>query len=124
MQNQVAKLKETLKKKLDIVEMPEQGKEVVIIIEEKIEKSYFAEVGFGKVWKYPTNYQIMGKLFTETTPEFTEGTIKINTKEKHKSREIMVGIAEPGFIRKIDEATWDGKFHNLDDLIELIDHLY
>ena len=122
--DQVAKLKETMKKKLDIVEMPENGKEVVLVIEELIEKSYTAEVGFGKVWKIPPNLDIVGKHFTENTPEFTEGTIKIHMKKKHKTRKLMFGVAEPGFIRKIDEATWDGKFKNLDDLIDLIDHLY
>ena len=122
--DQVAKLKEIIKKKLDIVEIPENGKEVVIVIEEQIENSYYAEVGFGKVWKIPPNYDIVGKLFTETTPEFIEGTIKIHMKEKHKTRKLTIGVAEPGFIRKIDEATWDGKFHNLDDLNELLENLY
>jgi hypothetical protein len=124
MHDQVAKLKEIMKKKLDIVEIPENGKEAVIVIEEQIEKSYTAEVGYGNVWSFPTSFDIVGKIFTETTPEFTENTIKINKKQKHKTRKLMIGVAEPGFIRKIDEATWDGKFHTLEDLIELIDHLY
>ena len=124
MHDQVAQLKETMKNKLDIVEVPENGKEVVIVIEEEIGKSYYAEVGYGKVWKFPTNFDIVGKLFTETTPTFTEGTIKIHTKQKHKTRKLLIGVAEPGLIRKIDEATWDGKFKDLDDLINIIEHLY
>jgi hypothetical protein len=122
--DQVAKLKEIMKQKLTIVEKPENGKEVVIVIEEQIEKSYTAEVGFGKCWMFSPNYDIVGKILTETTPEFTEGTIKIHTKEKHKSRKLLIGVAEPGLIRKIDESTWDGKFRDLNDLIEIIDHLY
>ncbi len=121
---EVTKLKEIMRKKLDIVEIPENGKEAVIVIEEQIENSYNAEVGFGKVWKIPPNFDIVGKMFTETTPEFTEGTIKIHMKEKHKTRKLTIGVAEPGLIRKIDEATWDGKFHNLGDLIDIINHLY
>jgi hypothetical protein len=113
-----------MKNKLDIVEVPENGKEVVIVIEEEIEKSYTAEVGYGKVWKFPTKFDIVGKLFTENTPAFTEGRIKINTKQKHKTRKLLIGVAEPGLIRKIDEATWDGKFRDIDDLIEVINHLY
>ena len=122
--DQVAKLKEIMKQKLEIVEKPENGKEVVIVIEEKIEKSYTAEVGFGKCWMLSPNYDIVGKMFTENTLEFVDGTIKIHMKEKHRTQKLLVGIAEPGFIRKIDEAIWDGNFKNLDDLINILDHLF
>lgn len=120
----VEKLKEKMRQKLEIVEKPENGKECLIVIEEKIEKSYTAEVGFGKCWRLDPNYDIVGKMLTENTPEFVDGTIKIHTKEKYKTRKLLIGVAEPGFIRKIDEAIWDGKFKNLDDLIDVIDHLF
>lgn len=120
----VAKLKEKMRQKLEIVEKPENGKEVVIVIEEKIENSYTAEVGIGNCWMLPPNYDIVGKLFTENSPDFIDGTIKVHTKEKSKTQKILIAIAEPGFIRKIDEAIWDGKFKNLYDLIELIDRLF
>ena len=113
-----------MRQKLEIVEKPENGKEVVIVIEEKIEKSYTAEVGYGKCWQLDPNYDIVGRHITENTPEFVEGTIKIHTKAKYKTRKLLIGIAEPGFIRKVDEAIWDGNFKNLDDLINMIDHLF
>ena len=122
--DQVAKLKEIMRQKLDIVEKPVNGNEVIIVLEEQIEKSYTAEVGFGKCWMFSPNYDIVGKIFTENTPEFTEGTIKIHTKEKHKTQKRIIGVGEPGLIRKIDEATWDGKFKNIEDLISILENLY
>ena len=122
--DQVAKLKEIMKQKLDIVEKPVNGNEVIIVLEEQIEKSYTAEVGFGKCWMFSPNYDIVGKIFTENTPEFTEGTIKIHTKERNKSQKRFIGVAEPGLNRKIAESTWDGKFKDIDDLTEILAHLY
>jgi hypothetical protein len=124
MEQIVANLKEKMRQKLEIVEKPENGKEVVIVIEEKIEKSYTAEVGFGKCWRLDPNYDIVGKVFTENTPVFVDGTIKIHTKEKYKTRKLLIGVTEPGFIRKIDEAIWDGKFKNIEDLTNIIDRLF
>ncbi|MBN2157335.1 MAG: hypothetical protein JW776_14920 [Candidatus Lokiarchaeota archaeon] len=120
----ITKLKEKMREKMDIVEIPENGNEVVIVIEEQVENSYTAEVGIGQCWRFPISYDIVGKVFTENSNKFIQNTIKVNTKDKSKSRQILCAVAPSGFIRKIDEAVWDNDFEDVDDLIEMIEHLY
>jgi len=121
--DQIGKLKEKIQQKLNIVDKPENGNECVIILEQNIENSYSANVGVGKCWKFPTSYDIVGIVFTETSGQFIDSTIKIHTKDKRKSIHILCATAPSGFIRKIDEEKWDGKFNNLEDLLRIIDNL-
>lgn len=122
--NLVDELKILLKEKLEITEEPANQAEVITIREQIIPgKSYIAEVAIGKVWKFSSYFNVVGMVFNENYNKFTEASLKIETKNRQKSIEVLCGVSNEVFAKNIDEFLEMTKINTLSDLITFLKEL-
>lgn len=123
-ENLIGELKKLLKEKLEITEEPANQAEVIIIREQIIPgKSYIAEVAIGKVWKFSSYFNVVGMVFNEDYNKFTEASLKIETKNRQKSIEVLCGVSNEVFAKNIDEFLEMTKINTLSDLITFLKEL-
>ena len=124
-ENLINELKKLLKEKLEIVEIPDTGVECITIREQIIPgKSYMAEVAIGKVWKYSSYFNVVGMVFNEDYNKFTDASMKIETKNRQKSIEILCAVSNEGFAKNVDEfLDITNKINTLPDLITFLKEL-
>ena len=123
--NLVDELKILLKEKLEITEDPANQAEVITIREQIIPgMSYLAEVAIGKVWKFSSYFNVVGMVFNEDYNKFTEASLKIETKNRQKSIEVLCGVSNEAFAKNIDEfLEMTNKINTLSDLITFLKEL-
>lgn len=123
-ENLINELKKLLKEKLEITEIPENGVECITVREQIIPgKSYVAEVAIGKVWKYSSYFNVVGMVFNEDYNKFTDASIKIETKNRQKSIEILCAVSSEDFAKNVDEFLEFNKINTLPDLITFLREL-
>ncbi len=123
--NLVDELKILLKEKLEITEDPANQVECITIREQIIPGvSYLAEVAIGKVWKFSSYFNVVGMVFNEDYNKFTEASLKIETKNRQKSIEVLCGVSNEDFAKNVDEfLEITNKINTLPDLITFLKEL-
>jgi hypothetical protein len=121
--NSVDEIKKLLKEKLEITEIPDNGVECITVREQIIPgKSYVAEVAIGKVWKYRTYFNVVGMVFNED--KFRDASMKIETRNRQKSIEILCAVSQTDFATNVDEfLDITTKINTLSDLITFLKEL-
>ncbi len=125
LKNQIESIKDLMKEKLEIVEVPKNEDECILIREIIVGNNYNVQVAVGKSWTYPNNFNIVGHVFEESSSVFSESTIKIEAKNRPKSEFIFCGVAKKGLVEICDKAKLgfsdDQEWGSLENLIEILE---
>ena len=130
----VKQIKDLIKKKGEINQEPKDGVEVIVVREEhfaggkKMSDKYSASIGIGIIQSSISTtryFDVRGKVYNDTLNAFSDSNLRIEPKvvSTTKGVEYVCAVFEPGLIRAVDEAVWQKKFNNLNDLIEVLENL-
>ncbi|MHA1732923.1 MAG: hypothetical protein ACTSU5_13335 [Promethearchaeota archaeon] len=122
------KLKELMRDKGKVVNIPENGDAAVICkeVHDPDTKKVFYEIGVGKVWGYNRYFDIVGFSIKDLAENFQESSVRTQVDEITKPRPekpVLVATFPPSFQRTVDENRWEDKFRTVDDLIRILDEL-
>jgi len=122
--SQIEKIKNLIEERLDIVDVPGNGDQVLVIRETNIGRSNSIEIGIGKCWKYPGYWNCVGIIYNDAQRNFQSGNINVE-KKLPKSTKVLVGKVKPEFLQAIEKASigfsddeWDGSLDNFIKLFE------
>jgi len=116
-------IKEIIKMKAINKPNPSNGEEAITIKETRMGKTYNATIGIGKIVAInPRYFETQGYVWNEQFNHYEDGNLKIEPKAIATTRGVsyVTGVFPNGLIRKVDEAKWDKKLNNLEDLIEIL----
>ncbi len=119
----VTELKKLLGIKGTIKSFPQSGEEAICVKEQQIGENYSVVVAVGRVSAISSRYfDVQGQLFSDTFQSFMENSLRIEPKliSMGRGQKYSCAVFVPGLIRKIDEAIWADKFHDLKDLIRIL----
>ena len=119
----VTELKKLLGTKGIIKSFPQSGEEAICVKEQQIGENYSVLVAVGRVSAISARYfDVQGQLFSDTFQSFMENSLRIEPKliSMGRGQKYSCAVFVPGLIRKIDEAIWADKFHDLKDLIRIL----
>ena len=130
----VKQIKDLIKKKGEIIQEPKDGVEAIVVREEhfaggkKMSDKYSASIGIGIIQSSISTtryFDVRGKVYNDTLNAFSDSNLRIEPKvvATTKGVEYVCVVFEPGLIRAVDEAVWQNKFNNLNDLIEVLENL-
>ncbi len=120
------RLKSTALSKGTRVDFPENGDEILVIKEEILNDQHSFAIGVGKAVAFNFRYfDIKGKVFTDSFPIFSDSSLRIEPKLIKKTKGVSyITLKFPkGFIRNVDETSWQDKLKDLSDLIDLLENL-
>lgn len=119
------KVKAAALSKGDRIEFPDNGDEVLVIKEERVKDQHSFTLGVGKALSFNFRYfDVKGKVLSDSFPSFSDSSVRIEPKiiQKTKGAEYITVKFPEGFIRSVDEASWQDKFSNLNDLLEFFNN--
>jgi hypothetical protein len=125
-QTTIEKVKEYISSKGESNPYPTNGMEAITIKESKMGNKYTASIAVGKVVSInPRYFETQGYVFNETFDKWDDSNLRIEPKtvSTTKGMSFVCGVFPDGLIRKVDEAKWDNKFNNVDDLLEILENL-
>ena len=120
------KIKELLEEKGKIVKIPENGKEIVLLKEQKIKATYSASVGVGVASSINIRYfDVRGHIYDEDFRKFSDSSMRIEPKSVSTTKGLSYIVAEfpDGLVRAADEAKWGDALNNLEDFIKVLEGL-
>ncbi|MHA1520460.1 MAG: hypothetical protein ACTSRK_09780 [Promethearchaeota archaeon] len=123
---QIEKLKELTLKKGMMKDIPNNGDEIIIIKEERMEDYLNYSIGAGNaIVINPRYFEVKGKIYSDTLKRFSDTVLRIEPKQikETKGVQYFCSVFEPGLVRAIDEATWQKNFATIDDLISVLENL-
>lgn len=126
LKNQVEKVKTSAQKHGILKYNPENGDEVLVIQEQQINDMYTFSIAAGTAIVINTRYfDVKGKIFSDTFQKFSDNVLRIEPKriKETKGWDYFSMVFKPGFVRAIDEATWQNKFDTLEHLIDVLENL-
>jgi len=125
-ENSIFRLKKALEAKAKMVSFPQNGDEAIVIKMQRIDASYSVSVGIGTVVALNArHFDVNGKIYMDTFHKFEDNTLRIEPDaiKQNKGIQYYCAVFKPGMILARDEAIWNNRLNNLNDVVTLVENL-